>query len=140
MSAFHAAPAILTEDDAPVPDGRFQATTAVAMQDLCLLFDIQTAPMTSDALSSGTTQITSYFDCAHSTSGGQQGPEQPASDDQHRDPLDTLVAAASSHSELHRPTDRPHAGYQESPGVSPEFARFFDNSQNFQESSQSHFG
>ena len=104
------------------------------MQDLCLLFDIQTTPMTSDALYSGTTQITSYFDRAHSTSGGQQGPEQPASDDQQRDPLETLVAAASSHSELR--SARPHAGYQEFPGVSPEFARFFDNSQ---ESSQSHF-
>ena len=104
------------------------------MQDLCRSFDIQTAPMTSDALSSGTTRITSYFDRAPSTSPGQPGPEQPASDDQQRDPLETLVAAASSHSELR--SARPHAGYQEFPGVSPEFARFFDNSQ---ESSQSHF-
>ena len=129
-----AAPAIQTEDDDPVPDGLFQANTAGAMQDLCRSFDIQTAPMTSDALSSGTTRITSYFDRAPSTSVGQPGPEQPASDDRQRDPLDTLVAAASSHSELR--SARPHAGYQEFPGVSPEFARFFDNSQ---ESSQSHF-
>ena len=115
------------------------------MRALCQDFDIpvETVPTTSAAdkvLIAGATRITSYFKPAPSASGGQQGPCEPASQDEPADPLTTLASAADSQSADQQSPDRPHDGFQAFPDIDPAFRRVFENSQSCYENSQSYFG